>query len=146
MPGDGEGGKEAFCLLLWQYNGGAITPELRILRYALDQEGLIQKYVRGYCTRPMDCFSCPTMREELAKHAPGKTLWVCSDCAAALIEVARSSDLPYHLPGYYSEGQCQNPECPRPVAVGIDGRVMKDDEGRDQPPGWSRFLQLFVRT
>jgi len=145
VPGDGEGGKEAFCLLLWKYNGGVVTPALGILRHSFDQEGLLPKYVRGYCTRPGDCFSCPTMQEEIAKHVPGKALWVCSDCVDVLLESSRSAGLPFHLPGYYTEGQCQNPGCPRPTALDSSGRVMKDDEGNDLPSGWSRFLQLFIQ-
>jgi len=145
MPGDGEGGKEAFCLLLWQYNGGVVTSELRILHRAFDQEGFLPKYVRGYCTRPGDCFSCPTMQEELAKHPPGKALWLCSECVDSMLDRVHTEGKAYHLPGHYTEGRCQNSECPRPAIIGVDGCAMKDDAGGDLPPGWSRFLQLFIQ-
>ena len=145
MPGDGEGGKEAFCLLLWRRNGGVVTPELKINKQAFDQEGVLQRYIRGYCTRPWDCFSCPDMQDELKQYEPGKAVWLCSDCADLAISQVRSAGLPHRLPGYFTEGQCQNTACPRPAIVTADGSIMKDDQGNDLPPGWSPFLQLFIQ-
>ena len=131
---DGEGGKEAFCLLLWKSTGGGVTPDLKILR-SFDQEGTDERFARGYCTRPWDCFTCPTMQDELAQHVPGTALWLCQTCVTDMVKAAEAAELAFSLPGHYCEGQCQRTACDRPSFT--------DDEGT-HPPGFSRFLQLYI--
>jgi hypothetical protein len=145
MPGDGEKGKESFCPLLWISNGGQMTSDLKRLRLQFDYEGVDNRYHRGYCTTPSDCAGCIHMREEMAKHDSKKVFWLCPDCVSPVLKNHRAAGVPFVLPGYFTEGQCQNPSCPRPAPTGIGGHPMKDEEGNDLPPGWSRFLQLFIQ-
>lgn len=132
MPGDGEGNKESFCLLLWRSNGGRVTDDLRIARQGFNLEGEIPQYSRGYCTKPYDCYSCDILQEEIHKHPPGSVIWLCIDCVKQETQRCKEAERPFHLPGFYTEGHCQSPECERPA--GPEGLIR-----------YSRFLQLFIR-
>jgi hypothetical protein len=90
---------------------------------------------RGMCSDPYDCFSCNVMQAELARHPPGQVIWVCPDCIKVAVTKSKDGGLPYLLPGHYSEGQCQLRTCSRPA---------RTEEGVELPPGYSRFLQLFI--
>lgn len=127
MP-EGEGGKEAFCLLLWSSNGGQFDPKGRPYL----ERG---SYSRGNCTRPHDCFTCPLMQEELAQHPPEEVCWVCPACLSEVAKQAKEQSFEFRLPGYFTEGQCQYRRCQRPARV---------EEGVELPRGWSRFLQLVL--
>ena len=103
-------GKESFCPILWQANGGQITEDGRP---ALEQGELI----RGYCTKPYDCFECSLMQNALANlPSMGVTaIWVCPACAGDAIKSAKSKNLEVSLPGYFTEGYCQRVDCQRPT-------------------------------
>lgn len=61
---------------------------------------------RLWCERAYDCFQCQYLKDWLEQEFSGKcTLWLCPDCASDLTKAT--------LLGYYTEGDCQNPECPR---------------------------------
>jgi hypothetical protein len=98
-----EGVKEAFCPLLMQVSGA------------------------GYCDKPFDCASCEVMRYALSGYPEEDKHWICPTC---IDEISRSR-IPVHVPGYYTEGYCQNPACSR--------------EGMgDRPPRYSILLQLVL--
>ena len=73
--------------------------------------------IRGYCSRPWDCYTCPLFQEEVSYETSiGTTaLWVCPDCASDVIKEARANGKKAKLPGFYGEGYCQRPECQRPL-------------------------------
>ena len=131
---DGDNLKFSFCLLLWRYNGGQVTPDLKQLSRAFDLSGEpLVKYVRGYCTRAYDCFTCETMQEEIASHPQGEAIWVCPSCVGPAVKAAKAAGVPYHLPGHYTEGQCQYKHCDRPPYM---------DNGVERPAGYSPYLQI----
>ena len=131
---DGEGGREAFCLLLWRSTGGRVTLDKKIVQ-ALDQEGEVESYARGYCTRPWDCYQCPLMQEEIAQHPPGETAWVCPSCLSAISKTVKERGYRLTLPGHFTEGQCQYKDCDRPAHL---------ENGVEIPARFSRFLQLVI--
>ncbi len=100
---------EAFCLLLWQRNGGKVSPTGRVY---LDTD---QEFVRGRCTNPADCFQCGVMQEALAKiTAQGiHHIWVCPNCASVVSKEVKEGAVSAKLPGYFTEGYCQRPSCER---------------------------------
>lgn len=103
---DGEGVQLAFCPLLWRANGGRT-----------DEKGKPVfgggEMTRGVCTRAYDCDSCGHMQEELSHHPPGTVWWVCPACTSRLKKRSRGIGDHLHLPGFYTEGECQNPSCHR---------------------------------
>lgn len=151
------GDKEAFCLLLWGYQGGRVnakglpvsTPGVR---------------ASGYCDNPDDCYRCPLMQQEIVRHPPGHANWVCPACLKDVVAVAKAKDVPVRLTGHYTEGQCQYRGCTRPPRHEFDVPsdhflVGTEDEVEDQmvhqsgwtdadlverPRGYSRFLQLVI--
>jgi hypothetical protein len=123
-----EGVKEAFCLLLWAENGGKVDTRGRPAFNASGQ-------TRGNCTTPYDCYGCALMQRELARHPVGYAFWVCPACVSVLAKDAKTREVSFHLPGHFTEGQCQYEGCTRPERV----------EGDEQlPPRFSRFLQLII--
>ncbi len=127
------GRKEAFCLLLWQHQGGEVnasnipirTPEAR---------------TSGMCDEPYDCYRCPLMQQEIAQHLPGHTNWVCPGCLKDVVQVAKHKNIEMYLTGHYSEGQCQFIGCTRPARIELGD----DGEARQFPCNYSRFLQLVI--
>lgn len=123
-----EGSKEAFCLLLWLANGGKVNAKGKPIFQA-------DSRARGYCSTPYDCYSCVLMRRELAEHPEGSAFWVCPACVSVLAKDAKTCGLSFHLPGHFTEGQCQYDGCTRPERT----------EGEEAlPPRFSRFLQLII--
>lgn len=123
-----EGVKEAFCLLLWSANGGRVN---QLGKPVFDKSG----QVRGSCSTPYDCFGCALMQQELSRHPPGYAFWVCPACVSVIVKQAKAGGASFHLPGHFTEGQCQYEYCDRPARV----------EGEEQlPPRFSRFLQLII--
>jgi hypothetical protein len=123
-----EGGKEAFCILLWAENGGRVDSRGKPVYNASGP-------VRGNCVTPYDCYGCPLMQKEVARHPPGYAFWVCPACVAELVKDAKTRGASFHLPGHYTEGQCQYQDCTRPART----------EGDEQlPERYSRFLQLII--
>lgn len=150
------GDKEAFCLLLWSYQGGRInakglpisTPGARI---------------SGYCDNPNDCYRCPLMQREIQRHPEGHANWVCPDCLKEISRLAKIKGVSIHMTAHYTEGQCQFVGCTRPPRVEYDsgslGPAGTDDEVEghlmgqpkwseadlvERPRGFSRFLQLVI--
>jgi hypothetical protein len=123
-----EGGKEAFCLLLWIANGGRVDSKGRPL---FGSSG----HARGNCATPYDCYGCELMQRELSQHAVGYAFWVCPECASVLVKDAKNRGVSFRLPGHFTEGQCQHVGCTRPERA--EGEVVL-------PPRFSRFLQLII--
>lgn len=123
-----EGVKEAFCLLLWAETGGRIDAKGQPIFGS-------GAPARGVCTEPYDCYGCPLMQKELARHPEGHAFWVCPACVSYLAKDAKAREVSFHLPGHYSEGQCQYAECTRPERV---------EGGEQLPARFSRFLQLII--
>ncbi len=121
-----EGGKEAFCLLLWLANGGQLTSQGR-----LDP----RTRARGLCADPFDCFQCNLMQAEIARHPTGHAIWVCPGCVSDAIKEAKKRGAPFSLPGHFTEGICQFRGCARPSSI---------EAGVELPAGHSKFLQLFI--
>lgn len=123
-----EGAKEAFCLLLWAENGGKVDRKGRPLFGASGP-------TRGHCTTPYDCYGCTLMQREIARHPTGYAFWVCPACVTVLAKEAKAIGQPFHLPGHFTEGQCQYAGCTRPE---------RTEGGEELPPRFSRFLQLII--
>ena len=109
---DGDGVKQAFCLLKWRASGGAFDSVGRPVLPKPDPNGE-EVVIVGYCTRAYDCYDCEFMQHELSFHPPHLVAWVCPPCVSKL--KSRRDEKGSHLqaPGYYTEGQCQNPTCTR---------------------------------
>jgi hypothetical protein len=121
-----EGGKEAFCLLLWFSNGGRLTPTGKV-------DTRIQ--TRGLCSTPYDCSGCQLMQEEIARHQSGHAMWLCPTCVNDAVREAKTKSIPYLLPGHFTEGFCQYKSCTRAAM-----RLGKEEiQAR-----FSAFLQLFI--
>lgn len=124
--GSNEGPKEAFCPLLHRAGEGAVM-------VITDDEGnyLEKRFVRGLCTKVIDCDSCQYMQNEVAQHPAEDVCWVCPTCIDIVFKWAKGHGVPIDVPGFYSEGYCQFPWCERPVSETI--RV---------PARYSRFRQI----
>lgn len=134
-----EGGREAFCLLLWRANGGDVDLQNLIVRRGGHDDGLEDDpRIRGVCTRPYDCAAgpnraddCQFMLHEISQHPPNDVTWVCPDCLTAVVEKANALKIPYYMPGHYSEGLCEYPDCRRP-----------ENPLTGDPPRFSMFRQI----
>lgn len=84
-------GKNAPCPLLYQQTRGTV----------------------GYCTRCLDCYTCPTMQLELSRHPLDAQIWVCSVCVGHLARAAKQQRIGNVLMGFYTEGLCAYPGCGR---------------------------------
>ncbi len=150
------GDKEAFCLLLWGYQGGRVNAK----SLPVSTPGV---HASGYCDNPDDCYRCPIMQQEVARHPPGHANWVCPACLKDAVEKAKAKGVPIHLTGHYTEGQCQFVGCTRPPRFEFDvGQFLPngtEDEVEnllsqqtgwaqedlvERPRGYSRFLQLVI--
>ncbi len=142
------GDKEAFCLLLWSYHGGEVSPK----GLPVSTPGT---RISGYCDNPDDCYRCPLMQRELARHPPGQANWVCPACLKEVVKAGKSKGVPVHLTGHYTEGQCQFVGCTRPPRVeyaagseeAVDDQLSQEwtkDDLVEKPRGYSRFLQLVI--
>ena len=80
-----EGLKEAWCPLLVQTSGV------------------------GYCIEPHDCDHCDVMAYALNGYPVEEVHWLCLSCVDELL----SHKVRIFLPGYYTEGLCQGPQCHR---------------------------------
>jgi len=121
---EGEKAPPEFCLLLWATRGGRIGSRGEPIFSSLATSA-------GYCDNPTDCAGCPLMQEEIAKHPEGKTWWLCPDCLDDAVTSSKEKGTTYHIPGHYTEGQCQNPNCARPGYFDLE-------------PRYSPILQLFI--
>lgn len=131
MNPEGEKSEAGFCLLLWAYNGGQVGPNGPIFSSRSSPS-------IGYCAEPTDCFSCPLMQQEMAKHPPGTVNWVCPSCIPEVIKLAKEKGISIHIPGHYTEGQCQFVNCSR------GARTEEVPQHQEVPVGYSRLLQLIV--
>lgn len=120
-----------FCLLLWTSKGGRIGPKGGPIFSS-------KPISDGYCDNPTDCYGCPLMQEEIAKHEPGMVTWVCPGCLNDLIEKANSKGIAISFPGHFTEGQCQYSNCQRPA------RQENVPRPQEVVPGYSRLLQLVI--
>ena len=127
--------KEAFCDLLWIYNGRLI------------QGG---KRINGYCDKPYDCYLCPVMHHKVAQHPPGYANWVCPSCLREVAKRAKTEGKPIEITGHYTEGRCQYIGCSRPPRIehgdvlGPDETSWTDADLVERPSGYSRLLQLVI--
>jgi len=106
------------------------------------------------CSKPWDCFDCPLMQQELSNHAPNELMWVCPSCITEVIKIAKSKGIPFHVPGHYTEGQCQYEGCTRPQRTEYgddDPKFLVDpllpwanEDLVERPAGYSKLLQLFI--
>ncbi len=125
-----EGSKQAFCMLLWINNGGTVNHRGQPLATGPGR-------VTGNCTTPFDCYSCALMQQELINlnKAGKQTIWVCPSCLDEVIKQMKNNSQFFHLPGHFTEGQCQYDLCQRTERL----------EGADIIPSkYSRFLQLLI--
>ena len=98
-----DGEKQAFCLLLWQENGGRVDDQGRPLFEIYDAP-------RGLCTKPYDCATCDLfIRAQV--NTPGTKMWVCHECARSLSREHKEIGRRITISGHYNEGFCQNPRC-----------------------------------
>ncbi len=145
IPGD------AFCLLLFLHNGGVVDqkgkPILQACPYCQGSgrqtveddcsqcagTGHDNRRVRGYCGQAGDCASCPELQMEIAHYHPSLIHWFCTDCVSKAVALAKLASVKLTISGYYNEGLCQGPYCPR--------------EGSEQlqlPARYSPLLQLLI--
>lgn len=98
---------EAFCVLLWQANGGNVTED--------GEPSATYEPVRGRCQQPGDCNRCVLMQSTLLSlaHQGVTSLWICPACASSIRKDAEELGISVKLPGYYAEGPCQRPNCSR---------------------------------
>lgn len=75
------------------------------------------------------------MQREIACYPTGYAFWVCPACVTVLAKEAKAIGQPFHLPGHFTEGQCQYAGCTRPE---------RTEGGEELPPRFSRFLQLII--
>ena len=147
-----DGVKDAFCPILWRHSGGAVddsgtpllgacgtcngtskTPEGEDCP-ACDGTGHDHNTrSRGYCTRAYDCADCKDFQYELSFVPVDEKFWLCSGCLAAAFKEARARGFRLLVPGFYSEGYCQAPEC-----------VLRGSERLGLPPRYSPFLQIVM--
>lgn len=108
---DGEGRKLAFCLLLFEGNGGTVDELYRIRKDPNDPD----RQIRGLCSDPGDCDRCPNnlMQQEISFHDPKEVTWVCPTCLPKITQWARDNQVQVTVPGHYSEGLCEYPWCTR---------------------------------
>lgn len=138
--------KEAFCLLLWRYQGGRVDDRNRkVIASGIGPS--------GSCDEPTDCYRCPLLQQEIALHPPGQTNWVCPACLTEISRKAKNLGKRIHMTGHYSEGQCQYVGCVRPSRLEFrDAGIETEDESTgwtaadliERPRGYSRFLQLII--
>lgn len=102
---DGDGVQQAFCILLWRANGGAVD--------ANGKPQFKSDPVRGICTRAYDCSTCGLMQQELRFQKPFESWWVCPSCASTLKSRRDAKGEHLQLLGFYTEGECQSPACTR---------------------------------
>jgi predicted nucleic acid-binding Zn ribbon protein len=107
---------DAFCILLWQANGGVVREDGTPV---FDGEP-----VRGRCLNPGDCDRCGIMQSALANLAANGviSLWICPDCVSRIRESAQEMGVVTKFPGFYTEGSCQRPQCERAKEYGEVGR------------------------
>lgn len=108
---DGDGIKQAFCLLKWRASGGAFNADGRPVLPKVDPDD--DAVIVGCCTRAYDCYSCEFMQQELSYHPADRANWVCPSCISRLKSRRDGLGLHLALAGYYTEGWCQNPTCCR---------------------------------
>ncbi len=107
--GSNEGPREAMCPLLYNAGEGAIE-------VITDDDGtfLGERYVRGLCTKVIDCDECHYMQHEIAQHPSDEVTWVCPACIGPIFKWAKLNQIPIGVPGFFSTGLCENPQCQRP--------------------------------
>ena len=142
------GAKEAFCLLLWGYQGGQINAKGLPVRTPGSRAS-------GNCDEPSDCYRCPLMQQEIARHPPGMANWVCPSCIREVAKLARHRGVRFYFTSHYTEGQCQYKGCTREPRVEYRdiNPALEDeehpkpwDEGDkiEYPARYSRLLQLVI--
>ncbi len=127
--------KEAFCILLWRYQGGLVDPSGRKPIFSNSGSS-------GFCDEPTECYRCSLLQREISFHPPGHANWVCPACLTEVSKKAKSTGKNIRITGHYSEGQCQYIGCTRPPR-----RELREDSETDLidlPKGHSRFLQLII--
>jgi len=148
-----EGVPQAFCPLLWVYNGGRMNAKGRPMAkvcsrcqgtgWTQEQEACedceqtgFDQYTRvvGCCDRPYDCATrCELMENELRHQDPSMIWWLCPPCVLAATSWAKAAQSLLALPGHYTEGPCQSGACERPGSLVLHLR-----------PRESGFLQLVL--
>lgn len=121
---DAEGRKLAFCLLLFQANGGTVSDDYRI-------DPSSDEAIPGLCKDPTDCDTCEYMQREISLHDPQEVTWACPNCVWKILRWARQYHVRIAVPGHYSEGICEYPWCDRP-----------ENEVTGDPPRFSVFRQV----
>lgn len=98
---------EAFCPVLWQANGGKLRKDGSPI--------YTNEFIVGNCREPGDCDTCNLMQGVLANLASqGVTcLWICPACAGHVHDSAKTHGIEMKMPGFYTEGLCQRPQCHR---------------------------------
>jgi len=106
-----DGVADAFCPILHSHNGGAVS--------------------RGYCTRAYDCYDCLDFQQEI-EAVTEPVHWLCIDCVSHHFKQAKEEGRKLNIAGFYGEGYCQGPTCPR---TGIPNIV---------EPRYSALLQVVI--
>lgn len=127
--------KEAFCILLWRYQGGLVDVSRK--KPVFSKNG-----PSGFCDEPTDCHRCPLLQQEISFHPPGHTNWICPACLTEISRRSKSTGKSIRITGHYSEGQCQYVNCARPARM----EIQEESETNliELPKGYSRFLQLVI--
>lgn len=127
--------KEAFCILLWRYQGGRIDSSGR--KPIFSKSG-----PSGFCDDPTDCYRCSLLQQEISFHPPGHANWVCPSCLTEVSRKSKDTGKYIRITGHYSEGQCQYVGCTRPART----ELHEESETTiiELPKGYSRFLQLVI--
>jgi len=118
----------AFCPILWEANHGRTNKD----GTPLFESGLL---IQGVCESPQDCDRCGLLQNARTQMYGQNvtTLWVCPDCSGESMKRAKADDVAASLPGYFTEGYCQHPQCARP-----------NGDQSDQEARYSILLQLLT--
>ena len=112
---EGEGVKQAYCIVLFVSNGGRVTPKGEPIMGPDDRPECVDGRwypARSLCTKAYDCHECELLQHTLVHYyKPEDMAWVCTQCEDELMKSSKERGIWFVRPGYYGEGYCQYPKC-----------------------------------